>query len=185
LSLLVALGAAVGAHAAWAETPAIYLPGLPGLSVPDMKPKPEEPAPSGPALPQGTDREGARRGEIIAGPARAVSGDTIRVQERTFRLWGIAAPSMNEFGGYTSMQGLAGMIVGKAVICTPSNAFFHSYRVARCRVEQLDLSGEMVARGFARDCPRQSNGTFALTERRAVIDVAGGFKLPEECLAPY
>jgi endonuclease YncB( thermonuclease family) len=187
LLLLIGGGVAMGGppHRGHAENPAIYLPGLPGLNVPDMKAKPEEAPQTGPTLPQGTDREGARRGEVVVGPARAVSGDTIRVQDRTFRLWGIAAPAMNEFGGYTSMQGLAGLIVGKAVTCVPTPAYIRSLRTARCRVEQRDLAGDMVARGLARDCPRQSNGTYALIERRAVIDVSGGFKLPDECLAPY
>jgi endonuclease YncB( thermonuclease family) len=170
---------------AHAETPALYLPGLPGLSVPDMPKRPEEQPAVGPPLPDGTDRPGAQRGEVVVGTARAVTGDTIRVQDKTFRLFGIVAPPMNEFGGYSSMQGLAALIGGRPVTCEPKTSYLRGQRVARCNVDRRDLSLDMVARGLARDCPRQSNGMFAPAERRALVDVAGGFKLPDECLRPY
>lgn len=40
----------------------------------------------------------------------------------------------------------------------------------------------MVAGGFARDCPRQSRGNYSALERQAVVNVAGGFDLPPECV---
>jgi endonuclease YncB( thermonuclease family) len=186
LLLLIASAALGGAPAAVrAETPALYLPGLPGLSVPDMPKRPEEQPAIGPPIPDGTDRPGAKRGEVIVGTARAITGDTIRVQDKTFRLFGIVAPPMNEFGGYSSMQGLMALIGGRPVTCEPKTNYLRGQPVARCNVDRRDLSLDMVARGLARDCPRQSNGMFAPAERRAVVDVAGGFKLPDECQMPY
>jgi endonuclease YncB( thermonuclease family) len=121
----------------------------------------------------------------VVGTAHALSGDTIAVGTAIFRLWGIAAPAMNEFGGYTSMQGLIGLIDDQTVVCSPANLVVGGHQVGRCRVEDKDLSSIMVARGFARDCPRQSAGTYADLERQEISNVAGGFDLPQECLADY
>jgi len=174
------LGTAIGGPSSGlAQSPAIYAP---GLNLPDMKTRPEEPKTEPPA-PQTDAKPSAKR--EISGQARVVSGDTLRVGQVTVRLWGVAAPAMNEFGGYTSMQGLAGLVLGRVVICEPTGGYFRAQRVARCRTGERDLAEEVVSRGYARDCPRQSNGTYAKAERRAVVDVAGGIRLPEECLPSF
>ena len=127
--------------------------------------------------------------KVLAGPtdtvgtARALSGDTLAVGTTIFHLWGIAAPSMDEFGGYTSLQALVGLISDQTVVCSPTHLVVDGQLVGRCRIEDRDLSATLVVRGFARDCPRQSDGTYANLERAAIINVAGGFDLPARCLA--
>lgn len=112
---------------------------------------------------------------------KAETGDLIVYGGQRYRLWGVAAPRLNEFGGLTSLRGLIGLIEGAATICTPAGMAVGGVPVARCRTGGKDLGALLVGRGFARDCPRQSRGTYAAAERRAIVDVAGGFELPDEC----
>lgn len=117
------------------------------------------------------------------GIAQAENGDTLIIGLLRFRLWGIAAPRLDEFGGYTSQQGLVALLNGAKTTCTATGArSSEGFPLARCIVDGRDLADEQVRGGFARDCPRQSLGTYAATERQAVVDVAGGFDLPLECL---
>lgn len=179
LLLIGASAAAAWPSGSMAQSPAIFAPELkapkPGVE------KPEETPP-----PKVTEKIIVNPGEV-AGRAQAMSGDTLRLNQRTYRLWGVAAPPMNEFGGYTAMQGLAALIGSQTVICAPKKGSFRGgLPTAQCRVAGgRDLAADLVRRGFARDCPRQSGATFAAIERTAVVDVAGGYKLPDECLAPY
>jgi endonuclease YncB( thermonuclease family) len=177
--VLIGLVAAALPSGSMAQSPAIYAP-PPDVPRPIVQ-KPEETSP-----PKVTEKVIVNPGEI-AGRARVMGSDTLRVNQTTYRLWGIAAPPMNEFGGYTAMQGLAALIGSQTVICAPKKNFFRGgLQTAQCRVAGgRDLAADMVRRGFARDCPRQSGAAFASIERTAVVDVAGGYKLPDECLAPY
>jgi endonuclease YncB( thermonuclease family) len=113
----------------------------------------------------------------------AQDGNTVRVGPDLYRLWGIAAPGMEEFGGYSSRQGLSSLLFDAAVACTPTGRSINGVAVARCKTNGQDLSAAMVSHGWARDCPGQSQGTYAELERRTLTDVAGGIKLPPECLA--
>ncbi len=119
----------------------------------------------------------------VATQVRARDGQSLMIGPVLYRLWGIAAPRMDEFGGYSSMQGLSTLIDEATVVCTPSGRSLDGIAVARCKVNGQDLSAAMVAHGWARDCPRQSAGTYAELERRIVVDVAGGFQVPPECQA--
>jgi endonuclease YncB( thermonuclease family) len=178
--LLIGLTAASGwLSEGMAQSPAIYAP-APTVPRPMVERPDETPAP------KVTEKVIINPGEI-AGRAQVLSGDTLRIKQTTYRLWGIAAPPMNEFGGYTAMQGLAALIGSQTVICAPrKGSFRRGLQTAQCRVAGgRDLAADLVRRGFARDCPRQSGATFASIERTAAADVAGGYKLPDECLAPY
>lgn len=179
VSMMALLAIALIPRGGFAQSPAIYAPTIdvprPTVERPDETPPPKV-----------TERVVVARGEV-SGRAQVVSGDTLRLKETVYRLWGVAAPRMSEFGGYTAMQGLAALIGSQTVICAPKkNIFRGGLQTAQCRVAGgKDLAAELVRKGFARDCPRQSGATFAAIERTAAVDVAGGYKLPDECLAPY
>ncbi len=177
--VLVGLAAAAAAlpSESVAQNPSVYVPTL-KFPKRDAEKLPETP-------PKVTEKVIVNPGEV-AGRAQVMSGDTLRVSQMSFRLWGIAAPPMNEFGGYTAMQGLAALIGSQTVICAPTKGFRGGLQTARCRVAVgRDLAADMVRGGFARDCPRQSGATYASIERTAAVDVAGGYKLPDECRPPY
>lgn len=114
-------------------------------------------------------------------PIEAERGDVLTVAGTRYRLWGIAAPAPNEYGGYTSAQELRQLMAGATVTCVTTGQVAGRLPLARCRVNGKDVAAILVAGGFARDCPRQSNGTYAALERQAVVNVAGGFDLPPEC----
>jgi endonuclease YncB( thermonuclease family) len=181
-TLLVLIGLAAAAScplASLAQSPAIFAPGL------DKPTKPGADKPPETLPPKVTEKIIVNPGEV-AGRAQVLGGDTLRLNQTTYRLWGVAAPPMNEFGGYTAMQGLAALIGSRIVICAPRKDFRGGLQTAQCRVAGgHDLAAEMVRRGFARDCPRQSGAAFAAIERTAAVDVAGGYKLPDECVAPF
>jgi endonuclease YncB( thermonuclease family) len=176
LILLVLVGLSVPSIG-WAQLPAIYAP---GLAVPQVPEKHEESPP-----PKVTEKIIVNKGEV-SGRAQVMAGDILRLNQATYRLWGVVSPPMNEFGGYTAMQGLAALIGSETVICEPTKGYLGGLQTARCRVASgRDLASGLVAKGFARDCPRQSGATFYLIERSRVSDVAGGFKLPPECVSPF
>jgi endonuclease YncB( thermonuclease family) len=179
LVLIGLTAAAAGSSGSMAQSPAIYAP---TLNAPRRDPERPQVTPP----PKVTEKVIVNPGEV-SGRAQVLSGDTLRINQTTYRLWGVAAPPMNEFGGYTAMQGLAALIGSQTVICAPKKGFFRGgLQTAQCRVAGgRDLAADLVKRGFARDCPRQSGAAFASIERTAVVDVAGGYKLPDECLAPF
>jgi endonuclease YncB( thermonuclease family) len=114
--------------------------------------------------------------------AESDRGDVVSIAGRRYRLWGIAAPAPNEYGGYTSAQELRQILAGAAVDCLATGESLNRMPLARCRVNGKDVAAILVAGGYARDCPRLSRGTYAALERQAVVNVAGGFDLPPECV---
>jgi endonuclease YncB( thermonuclease family) len=74
------------------------------------------------------------------------------------------------------------LIAGNPVTCITTGQMADRLPLARCRVNGKDVAALLVAGGFARDCPRQSRGNYAALERQAVVNVAGGFDLPPECV---
>ena len=115
-------------------------------------------------------------------PIEAERGDVVNIAGQRYRLWGIAAPRLNEYGGYTAAQQLRQLLAGNPVTCITSGQMAERLPLARCRVNGKDVAALLVAGGFARDCPRQSRGNYSALERQAVVNVAGGFDLPPECV---
>jgi endonuclease YncB( thermonuclease family) len=137
--------------------------------------KPPEADPQNPAAP------GISRSEDAL-PIDVARGDILTIAGMRYRLWGIAAPQPNEYGGYTSAQFLRQLLAGASVSCLTTGQIIDRMPLARCRIDGKDIAEILVAGGYARDCPRQSRGNYAALERRAVYNVAGGFELPPECL---
>lgn len=118
----------------------------------------------------------------LTGTATAITGDTLRVAGLRIRLWGISAPPLSDFGGYSSMQALARLVADREVTCVPAPPGRRG-PVERCTAAGKDLAAEMVSGGFARDCPEESRGLYAREEQQREADVAGGMDLPETCRA--
>jgi len=122
------------------------------------------PAPAG-NPPQGTAGEG------VAGTARVVDGDTLRVDGRTFRLWGIDAPEfvqacerdgLNYACGRTAAAYLRSLLTpaiptgdrtidaaAAQVVCQPRASDQYGRTAALCRTGTMDLGAEMVRAGWA------------------------------------
>jgi micrococcal nuclease len=131
------------------------------------------------------DGAAGRAASEISGTARVLDGNSLAIGTTVVRLFGIAAPDLSLFGGYTSMQRLAQLVAGNTVECQSTGLSVRGSVIGRCRAGRRDLSAALVADGFARDCPRQSGGAYAALERQAAAGPATDFDLPEECLADF
>jgi endonuclease YncB( thermonuclease family) len=109
----------------------------------------------------------------IVGVATISSGDTIRVGPRRIRFDGIQTPRSRAMCGEVNAQreatdALRSVIRSAEVRCAISDLPDDQGRdIARCRVGDTDLAEYMVANGWARDVPAQSNGAYADEEAAA------------------
>jgi endonuclease YncB( thermonuclease family) len=101
----------------------------------------------------------AETATVLAAPAAAetatvVDGDTIRLNGKTYDLWGIDAPEAEQRcgswpSGREATEHLKQFIAGKAVTCEPKATDRFGQTVALCRAEGADLGEMMVRDGYA------------------------------------
>jgi endonuclease YncB( thermonuclease family) len=125
----------------------------------------------------------------LAGEARVVDGDTIRLAGQRVRLLGIDAPELDQTctdaGGQNWPCGaaartmMAGMLAKGAVDCASSGRDRYGRPLADCRVGSLDLGQAMVAAGLA-----IADGNYSKEQQEAQgakLGIwAGSFMLPAE-----
>lgn len=96
--------------------------------------------------------------QSFSGPATAIDGDTLRMDDERIRLFGIDAPestqSCDRKGarwacGSDARALLADMVAGRTVECTQQDRDVYGRIVASCRVGDSDLGGVMVREGLA------------------------------------
>lgn len=106
---------------------------------------------------------------------KVIDGDTLWVCDkdkcRKIRLCGVDAPERGQKGWRASRDALAAIVRDKTIRCvavgegTPcdgrSKRKSRDRIVAQCFVGDLDISGEMVRKGFACDWVRFSNGHYS------------------------
>ena len=118
-------------------------------------------------------------------------GDTLRCAGQRVRLWGVDAP---ETSGSPRCRYDRGWACGEAmrwadaagarlrvltrgqVTCTPVDQDRFGRIVARCEAGGLDLGGELVREGLARDYTRFSRGRYLPQETRARREHVGMWK---------
>lgn len=115
----------------------------------------------------------------LSGRARATDGDTIRIGATSIRIWGLAAPERSEPGGRQATAAMAELLARGPVNCLDTGARSHGRVVAVCTVAGIDLAAEMVASGWARDCPRYSGGVYGAIEASSPRRVA--YEMPAYC----
>ncbi len=131
--------------------------------------QPRSPAPS----------ENERQLQGAKGVGRVVDGDTLRLEGRTYRLWGIDAPELiqvcqrdgqgyacgREAASYLRMllvpePGLGEGTAAEAppqLVCVPRASDQYGRTAAFCRLGDKDLAAEMVRAGWAVAFTRQSS----------------------------
>lgn len=127
-------------------------------------------------------------GEPLAGFARAIDGDSLRIGGAEIRLKGVDAPELAQTcarsgGSYRcgedAREALAGLVRGRTVTCQGSGSDRYGRALARCSVEGEDLGRTLVAQGLA-----VAYGDYEAEELRARRDRrglwAGTFQRPEE-----
>ena len=115
-------------------------------------------------------------GEPIIGRAHIVDGDTLDVDGERVRLFGIDAPERRQFCedadgrryacGRAAARALAALTAGRTLTCTPLDRRYDR-DVARCMIEDRDISDAMVRAGQAIEFARYSRGAYASAEREA------------------
>lgn len=115
--------------------------------------------------------------DSVTGPARVIDGDTIEIDGTRIRLAGVAAPERNEPGGPEATETLRQIIDGRPVRCSLTGERTYNRQVGTCWIDWQDIGAALIIRGKARDCPRYSDGTYALIEP----DAAKALPLPEYC----
>lgn len=113
----------------------------------------------------------------IAGPARVIDGDSLRVAGENIRLFGIDAPEGRQqcrdargqdyACGREAARALTALVGSRTVSCTLVTHDQYERGVATCIVQGRDLGDAMVRAGHARDYARHSRGRYAEAEREA------------------
>lgn len=102
---------------------------------------------------------------IISGPARVVDGDTIMINKKSIRLFGIDAPEMNHPYGQKAKWALVNLCKGQTIRSEITETDAHGRSVGKCSLpDGRDLSAEMVKLGLAIDWPKFSGGIYEALE---------------------
>lgn len=117
------------------------------------------------------------------GPVTEVrSGDTIVVDNIPMRLNGIAAPPEFQPIGGDAKAFLQWLVLEKIVRCDLNGEQTRGRFVAICYLDDEDIGRIVVKEGYARDCPRFSNGRYAKDEAAAKPSgIHDLYPLPEYC----
>jgi endonuclease YncB( thermonuclease family) len=135
------------------------------------------------------------RGDHVAGLARVVDGDSIEIDGRRIRLWGIDAPELHQRcqdaggGEYAcgdkARAALASIVGDRRVACERQGDDRYGRMLARCHVEGGgDLATQLVAAGWALAYAGQAGDGLRALERQAVAARrglwAGRFERPAD-----
>lgn len=96
----------------------------------------------------------------VAAPALAQSvqvtdGDTLKLNDTTYRLWGIDAPESKQAcaddwpAGQEATKALSDLIQGRAVACEARTQDRYGRTVGLCRADGQDIGAAMVRAGMA------------------------------------
>lgn len=100
----------------------------------------------------------------LVGHPHVHDGDTIYFDSNPVRLFGIDAEELSEPNGHVARHALKRIIANEIVTCVPVSTSHHRI-VAKCSTPtKVDLSLEMVRRGYALDCARYSQSKYRAYE---------------------
>lgn len=95
---------------------------------------------------------------LAAYPAAAqvvTDGDTIKLDDTVFRLWGIDAAETHQLcvdgwaAGRAATEYMIGLVRGRTVACDPKTKDRYGRTIAICRADDRDLGADMVSAGMA------------------------------------
>ena len=96
-------------------------------------------------------------GGRLLGRAKIVDGDSLVIQGKEIRLFGIDAPELAHPYGKTAKYALRNLCKGQTIRAEYVMTDHHGRTVSRCYLEDgRDLSGEMPKLGLASDWPKFS-----------------------------
>ena len=103
----------------------------------------------------------AARAETLEGRPTIIDGDSIVVDGKPIRLWGIDAPEMDTRPGFVAKRYLRTLIADNAVRCEDNGQRAAGQIMAQCFLGDVDIGRVMVLSGNARDWPRHSGGYYS------------------------
>ena len=103
----------------------------------------------------------------IKGNAWAMDGDTLYVDHKAVRLWGVDAEELSEPNGFRARAALQDIVRDATVVCTIAGAS-HKRSVARCTVGGADVGEALIKAGAALDCSHYSGGHYRKAEPAGV-----------------
>jgi endonuclease YncB( thermonuclease family) len=128
----------------------------------------------------------------LYGVALGKDGDSLTVDSREVRLFGIDAPEFDQVCrrngvpwscGAEAADRLSRLVTGRGVRCTVVNADDYGRAVSRCNVGATDVNAAMVESGFALAYRRYSSDYVAAEERARAAKRglwSGTFETPRE-----
>ena len=118
-----------------------------------------------PAPDRGTAKTPRAVSTTIRGAAYVLDGDSLVIDKRQIRLFGIDAPELQHPYGKKAKWALVSLCKGRSVRAEVTGQDDHGRTVARCFLDDgRDLSEEMVRMGLALDWPKFSGGTYRALE---------------------
>lgn len=132
------------------------------------------------------------RAEVVSGPAYAVDGDTLVLNDKQVRLAGIDAPELDQTCqrdgqawacGEEAKRQLDSMIAGETVYCQGEGVDQYGPLLGTCSANRMNLNASMVEYGWA-TAFRAYSDDYLAQEHRARSAKAGiwksEFALPEQ-----
>jgi endonuclease YncB( thermonuclease family) len=102
----------------------------------------------------------------------AVTGDTLRLGDKTIRLYGIAAPDIRADHGPDARAALDQLIGQRRVQCTEFDRTKDGLVIAACKADDADLAEQMLLTGYAAVYRSQINPTQPELDLAKRYDVA-------------
>lgn len=101
------------------------------------------------------------RSRVLNGKCYVEDGDTIYIDGKSIRLFGIDAPEMNHPYGRNAKWAMVKLCKGQRIRAEVLTADHYGRLVARCTLpDGRDLSEELVKQGLAIDWPKFSGGHY-------------------------
>lgn len=118
--------------------------------------------------------------EGTAPTVEVIDGNTLRIDGKIVRLWGVDAPELRqscqahgtEYAcGQKAREYMDAMVRGKRVVCRAMSGASYGRDVSWCVVgpDNRDLAYQLVLGGWALDYRQYSQGHYAAPERRAEV----------------
>ena len=128
----------------------------------------------------------------ISGFGKSIDGDSLHVDEKEVRLFGIDAPEFDQTCqrasgdwscGAAAAEQLSELVTGKRITCTSVGTDDHGRILGRCMAGATDINRAMVATGYAVAYRRYSSD-YVSAEESAKVNKrgiwAGKFQMPSD-----
>ena len=99
--------------------------------------------------------------ETLEGKPVLIDGDSIVVDGKPVRFWGIDAPEMDTRAGYLAKRYLRAIVEDRPVRCEDEGMRAGGEIMAKCFIGTVDLGEIMVLSGHAREWRQYSQGYYS------------------------